>query len=1366
MAYPEDDGLLPEFTPSSESNSRYAPPVKYSNSGVSGDEVDFSPPPPTGEDYEGNNPDIFQPLPGNLVGGLDHIRANRQRKIDKMLEQSQKSPIYQDEDGGYTKTAPDPYISGEYRPIEGAPFRVNNPSATPVQYRMAQDMQKQFNFPMLPNGMPLSDADIYQNAPKIWDQLLNASAGNMNPQNFLASPFWDNFKGLDNDTLAALKTTVGRAIKPFYNSYTKKQGVFKTIKEEMADPDSGEMFTQFFKPHEKEIISQAGTAQATHLLDAIKQKATLLSEDPDAMAAFQELGKKSQIIPKPDDDLTQAQIDDLSKSKAYFRALMVNKNATGFASILNHYIQYKQSLQDKRSKLSDSVDEIFKKASGADDAQNYIQDLVKNGYYDGRERMLSKDMDLFKSTEGPVKIGSTTVPGGKLFFDEREAVDKITGLIKNGANESDIFITPDRKVLTGKQWEEYQKQDVHLHFPNSGFKQNGKYLALPTDFFKDENDQEVFLTLPGVNNENQGASPITYKSGDTQYVLRDALDKAGIKLTKDDLSSGVVLGRSKSQFLTNEATPYEARFINASQFLNKDTPDGQRFIADGEFYKESQYRQSLRDSLSEKALIMTQSPTDPSYIGEFSKGIARGVGKTLVTGALSVSEGMAMTYDTLRAGFNRMLMTPEGDKAASDAWGRVEASYGRYKNLNSEVDEAADGGFIGLNHVLADPSATGAMHVAGVVGEIGGDIGGIAIEMYGTGGLGAPALAGKLTSIGSKILGYEQELTRLSSLAGKASEIAQIRNGMSKANMVVSESLNFMAQNLMTGHGTPTELMEGGAYGLVLGLSRVPGRGFNMGKTSAIQEMENASGVAYKEIPGAIQQPRFIDKWRALSATAGAAGTIGLDTIIKQHQGMTNAEIMEWWKNPDNLAGMVLQLAAPYFGSHVMGSKSMDRQQFGPPHAQMIPRVKLMEGAAANMAPDYTVSHPQGSDEHYTHGSTDLHEYWKMATTSELATRGRVVSDQIEAFSNSGKEIPESLIRQYEVIKQNLLGDDYRQVIHLGNAKARDLESWGIIKKMLPMLENKEPSKPITKLLGLQKTPEGPQVSEVSKMTPSQLVDHIQTVRENPTRQYSEAGKFNASIKKLVEFSQSPEMNSITDKGLIKSIKNIVQDQGMLTRAARPEWASQKLGDDIIDPKTNGHVNSKDIENALKIKEVEKLYDEAKDKRDQAAAERREKRDVKGWGELKLEKSKDGWVARAKVHGRIQKGQAEFKVPNSGELTEHEARFLANNHFEQEFYKFGDKQQEIAAHEIHGEEKNIYSELEEGDKEIAKTLLSDTLEKGGDMQAAIKKLMGEKFGFSRDEVDSIMQEFTREQGESLGESRDFISEEIKKNGCE
>ncbi len=1295
----------------------------------------FSPQTEQGQSYDQDEDSIFRPLP-SLMGGLDRLRARKEREINKLYTQAQRAPVYQNEDGTLTKTPPQQYLSGTFTPIGGAaPYRIENPEHVPVQLKMAEQLKNRTTFPSLADGTPLTNAYVYENAPRIWDEMLRASNGNMDQRNFLTSPIWNQFKGLDNESLAVLKTEVGKAIMPFYKPYVQKQKAMKELKDQITDPENGPMFMHFFMPHEKEIIARAGTDQAKTLINTIRSKAETLTNDPDAMQAFTELEKSSKIIPPSDGTMMQSQLDELVKEKNYYRSLMATRSSSGFATILNHYTQYKQGVKQKRDKLTQLVSDQFEDASGAERFQEVFTKVVESGYYDGREWELGKDLKRLRKSDGMVKIGDfPPIPGAKMLFDEKEALNKIQELKNNGYSDSNIFVTPDRKVLAGPAFEDFKREDIRLRFPDSGIKQQGKYVALRADIFRDENEQTVFLTIPGAKDQ----SPITYVSGDKQYVLRDALTKVGI--TEEDLKSGddLVLGRNKQDFLAQKATPYETKFINASQFGSEEIPNGQRFTYDKEFYKAYQDRQNLVDSLTEKALLMSGDPTSPTYTSEISKAAVRGLGKTLTTGAMISAEGMDILGETLKTAFYRIAGK---DKEAEAAWGRAGAAWISIKGINSAVEEAADGGFIGLDQVVRDPNATTGQHVAGTVGEIGGTIGGIALEMYATGGLGAPQLASKLTQLGSKLMGAEKQIRALSALSGNAAKIAQIQTNISRANIIVNESLNFMAQNLMTGKVTPTEIAEGGLYGLALGGGRAIGRGFNIkGSSPGLKEVETLQGLQYRQIPGMKAEPRMIDKWRFTAATAGAAGVIGLDTIIKQHRGMTPEQIVEWWKDPNNMAGMALQLMVPYFGgSSKVHPESINRVQQGPPHATALPGAPLM--------------------------GTALNDYWKLATTSELGARGKFVSDQIEKFTKSNLEVPESLIKEYEVIKKSLLGDEYAQGIILKDAKAKDTGSWEVLKKVVPQLENKFPAKEV-KLLGMRKVPEGPQISEVSSMSPAELTSYINTVRDNPVRQYQEAGRFNAAIKKIVDFRNSDEFAQLGDKGLSKSINNIAEDQHLLVRAARPEEVSQKLGDEIVDTKTGNSVESHVIDAALKIKQIEPIYDAIKARKAQAALRKKETREIAGRSEVKVEKTEEGWVARARVHGRGDVGTAEYKIPNSKELTKSEAQFLANDHFEAQYYKYGEKMQQQVAEEVYGgKEKSPFEEISDVDKEIANAVFSDAFEGGKDIQGAIKKLTSEKYGFTKDEVSSMFSDYIREKGHSLGEMRDFLDSEFKQNGC-
>jgi hypothetical protein len=131
-------------------------------------------------------------LPSTFSGGIDRLRSQRERKIASLRQQAAMSPVYQDDQGRMSRTAPIDN-RGWYQPLGGEAYQVEDDSFTPVQEKMARQLEQTMPVSMV-NGQ-LSNQEIWKNRGTIFNKLMEGNEGKpLTSESFADNPYWDEIK--------------------------------------------------------------------------------------------------------------------------------------------------------------------------------------------------------------------------------------------------------------------------------------------------------------------------------------------------------------------------------------------------------------------------------------------------------------------------------------------------------------------------------------------------------------------------------------------------------------------------------------------------------------------------------------------------------------------------------------------------------------------------------------------------------------------------------------------------------------------------------------------------------------------------------------------------------------------------------------------------------------------------------------------------------------------------------------------------------------------------------------------------------------------------------------------------------------------
>lgn len=961
-------------------------------------------------------------IPTTLVGGLDQLRARTQRKSDALLKKAQElryqQPTYIDRDGNYTHEAPYHPQGVEYR-LGGEVAPMYAPGPKSIQDQHAKDlenqaMQMQQNFPRLPDGTPLRNSFFQENSDRIFNDIMVGAKGHLSRDSFFNNPYWDQFKGMDNDTQISIKQAVSQALKHRFNDQIKLQNFQGDVGEAIQDPTTA----MFASPFMREFQARPGSADAINKLNTAKAKADAINADPELKADFDKLVQNSQIQLDPEAPVSPEQRAQIEHDKAVFRKAMASSTITGFNSTMMSWRDSQDRLTENRKKMYEDADGKMSvmKGSLSEEVRSSIGEMVNGGYWDGEDANLNRFIERLKKTDGPVDLprpinGITQVPGLKLQSMEVDTVNKLKTWSDLGMDMSKALVSATGNVVPSTQFIPETEKDIIRTFGDTRIKTStpGDYVKLDLQKLEDSNGEVVYLSEPGEHE----ISPITYKFNGAQYVKRDVLldvlQKSGID--PKELKTGDPLTIDSKKFgeiLAKDAQEYKAHLLTGQEFL--DAPEGERFATNKNVLEKIRAIEANQKDVGKSDALFYTPPSEPRFFNEVAKGLTHSLISAGAEISLFVPAVVNSLYNTGKASgylseayakdvlgdnpedilknkaVSSLLNTNlagaylidayvkslkgvdslESTLKAKEAYDSSKGAHGELAlpGLGSKIEEYGDNqGFWNLNKFVGDPNATDAQKLGYFGGHFMGDMASMYAEMAmmdaPAAGLKLQSVAGKFGALANKMAGYTDQLAALQKFAGNAPEIAALSEKMSKAAHIAHSALSFTGLSILKGNITPTDLMEVAGTGATIGTATSIGRGLRfpfLGKLDdkLIQEADSMGGVQYQTMKGSGGGMPILPDWKRVGA-AGLAdiGIVALDTLRKLYSGMTGDDIIEWWKKPENYANMATFLAMPFLGQTRYKGVNLEREQLYPPPTTIMSTTKpgLLNLAGRRMLP-------------------------------------------------------------------------------------------------------------------------------------------------------------------------------------------------------------------------------------------------------------------------------------------------------------------------------------------------------------------------------------------------------------------------------
>lgn len=888
------------------------------------------------------------------------------------------------------------------------------------------------------NALPVTDRDIYANAPQIYKSLLDGANGDLNPQTFYDNPHWDRVRatGVPEEGIRALQASTLKAIQPLY-----KAGQFeKDAQIVEADP----IAASFLKPFGAEMYRKPGSQHSYSLLHAAYQKAQLIRDDPDMSDAFQELIQSD----KEDDKRTVAQ-------------LYQTPSASSANRIMAGWIKKQERVTAGREALKNDLGTRMTGMEGdtADAVKTAMEGLIDQGKFDGR--MYGQFGKAFHQLLNADPQKGAMVLGAQLPSLRNDALEvkinrRISDLVAAGASTSDLFVGTNGQVYNKTQMENFTNQEVKAQFGDTRIKTKtpGEYVALPVKKFVDYAGNEVFPAIPTVDGQgNQIQAPAAYKHGEVMYVNRGWLKKVGVDQNQLESDEPIELGRGMVRWTANEVPDFQPHAMSADAFMSADP--GQRLLADRAWYSAVNRLQTFQQSRSKEGIAVEPDPWNPSYMGEMTNAFK----KSILSAGLSIGLGSAAAANSIRnlvmAGYHGALGNSDQAQEYFDAAkGKEEqgtdslnAQLGSFPKLRERLHEAIETmsaepeKFLLSPHgINANPNATTGMKVAAFGTGLVGDIAGMSVQLS----LG-PEMAG--TTIANLLSKY----SRIEKALQVAKALPYADQAMLDATLrqehflnLIRQPIAFAALGLEKGESDLSDIAHNALVGGIMAKVQNVGRGFRIPFTKG-ETLEASLGPKYgpkgelivpKDMPvvdtiTGTTLPWYADKLRLKAAAASAAGFYGLDAMNQMLHGKTPGEILDQLKDPEYVANL---LTLPFFAA--MGQRDI----------RVAPRAseaggKPVEGAPkapevppAEAKPEAPVA---GIGEAMADDPLEQYPAMKVATANDLASR-------VEAAMTGQHPVPEDEFRaavkaSETPITDPQVPDEIRDVVNKSKEAAKEM---------------------------------------------------------------------------------------------------------------------------------------------------------------------------------------------------------------------------------------------------------------------------------------------------------------------------------------
>lgn len=1203
----------------------YQPPANYNS-----DLDQIEPNPPSAEGPNGQGVESYQAgydpgpqeeqLPQRLQGGIDRLRSRYDRKINDLQNNMYtKGALYRTPDG-LSYEQPTLGGAGYRQDIQGNIMPNTDYGYVPVQQEQINLIKNKTAAMTLPDGSALSDQHIYAQAPRIYQDLLRFNGGKpLDGNSFVNSQYWDQFKGMDNDMLSAVQSTVLNAIRPIDKQYRVTSNLRQQIDNTIKDPDNpyGNFFFNQLTPETKTEIGNVLSGRSRNVrfaegvIRGIQEKKEALS-DPDMEDAFSKLAQS----PDPHD-------------KAIFNSLKLTHSGSAFNNQLSRWMDNQAKEVQKTTKIADDTFAQFQDIPGvkAQAIGEGFRQYIIDGGFKGNEHLANfyakkilDSMDTVKLPDRVMSDGSVVpgpeVPGIKMQSDEGKLVKKLKQMSEEQPLDK-LYINPMHHVFTEDQANTHALQEINTLYPDSKIKGMGEYVKLPVDKFQDQTGGQVFLDYPvaSVIGGETKKSLATFTHGDFQWVKRDALQKymQGSGVSEDDLKNEgpIVIPDNRKDWMKTGADAYQPKMIRADQFMNG--PEGQRFETDKGYYAALQQFNGIKAKEQTQAAWLSKPPNDPSALGEYSKAMAQTLGVAL--GRVGFLEKNIPTL--VGSAFKWATGDTDG---ASKMWDEAVHGENGIKNtyfdpqLEDDLKQANILGYVDMKKFAENPNADKYQKVAAWGGHLSGELTKMAIEMMVGNELGAGATASKLGSTATKLFGYQKQLETLMETAGSASEIAQTYRKMAIVNNMAHGAVTMPMLGLMQGNTNPTDLAEMAGQGLVMGqLSRF--QGFRMpffGKATGNLITETEPGL-YKTVATTTTDAPWYGDWRRHSLAALAtAGQGGYDALRQYWDGKTPDEISQQLKSPEFWGNMLTSFAMNAHGqmqhegrsavtkpSEVaptnLGEQTPSQPEFSFLKSPSMPDQKVTTPKLSEVVPPTSLNDLKIMQDRFMElfgkskrSGKEEDEFNQIAQTltqpnlnawtkNELAVRGDYLAKVMNEGMENGIDPHPDHVAEFSEIVRRLRSENPGEGIFFPEVLAKEREVgpalWEEGQKALttsykPQLLL-EGSSPEFKLLETQPQVPGSERSMVSRMPPEPLIDFINTNRDNPNLTYAESSKFQSYFRRIQDIYNSEEFNNLS-KPIKNRIKNIVKDESLASKAFKgpvPESVVTTKSGVELDPK-------------------------------------------------------------------------------------------------------------------------------------------------------------------------------------------------------
>ncbi len=888
-------------------------------------------------------------LPSSFSGGLDRLRAQRERKIASLRQQSQISPVYQDANGGITRQAPVDN-RGWYKPLGGDAYQIGSDDQfVPVQEKMARQLEQ--TMPVAMTTGELSNQNVWANRNTIFQKLMIGNEGKpLTADTFMDNPYWDDIKaqkGLDDQTMGELKNTVLHAIQPLDKQFKQNYKLNQFTAQVVSDPDA----KQFLDDFQKELGPQPSFAKKYAALQSAQAKADAIHEDPTLKDAWNEISQSQD----PNDIELKNTLLRVHSSSAFERGV-------------TRYLSQKEKLQGQRDKSSDSVDIWAQKnlPGGAitDATKATLQDDIAKRKLDPSHynSLLPKFLSLLEHTDSDAQVNApwgTPYNGLKDQVQEKTMVDHFQKLVELGADPTKIAQLPGGRVIKGdKDMADATIAHFHTMFGDTKLvsAKPGDYVEIPAGRFTDESGNPGYLHDP-----DSPDLPVTYQYNGSQYVLRKWLDAKGI--TKDQLdpknTHDPIIFATK--YLQDNAETYEAPMLRGDKILS-DVDDagnstvGKKLKMDQQFYQDTQDLRD-REKFAEQTWFTQPKANNPGWFSSSMKFIGdivlhpinsiekvgQGFLPATTKGMVSAGVGIMAAANSLK---NTALASYYGVKAdylgdddaankAAQYWEDAKGNNANvlaYPGIHKAIDEATAGGWMDLNKWNLSPNASTADKALVAIGSFGGSFLSFAATAE---ALGPEKLLGSASEIGeggvllsegkgllgaiSKASTNQAQLAALLKTAGNSAEITTSLTKQLIAATLTKSAIEMVGYGLLHGESSAREIGSNAATGLLFGGASTLGKGFGSKPLMQLAEEAGEGGnPTYRAIAQESAKGGFFPSPLRMSAAALAtAGVGGLDVWNKYMDGMSSQEIKESLSKPEDWANMSITLIQALLGNHM-----------------------------------------------------------------------------------------------------------------------------------------------------------------------------------------------------------------------------------------------------------------------------------------------------------------------------------------------------------------------------------------------------------------------------------------------------------------